>query len=74
MKKTFIGPRLRELRRQHNQTQASMAEALGISATYVNMLERNQRSLSVPVLMALSEQYGIDWQDVVPDKQFDNAG
>ena len=67
MKKTFIGPRLRELRRQHNQTQASMAEALGISATYVNMLERNQRSLSVPVLMALSEQYGIDWQDVVPD-------
>ena len=44
-----------------------MAEALGISAAYVNMLERNQRSLSVPVLMALSEQYGIDWQDVVPD-------
>ena len=67
MKKTFIGPRLRQLRRDHGQTQAAMADALGISAAYVNMLEKNQRSLSVPVLMALSAQYGIDWQDVIPD-------
>ena len=67
MKKTFIGPRLRQLRREHKQTQAAMAEALGISAAYVNMLEKNQRPLSVPVLIALSEQYGIDWQDVVPE-------
>ena len=67
MKKTFIGPRLRQLRREHGQTQAAMAEALGISAAYVNMLEKNQRNLSVPVLIALSEQYGIDWHDVVPD-------
>ncbi len=44
-----------------------MAESLGISTAYVNMLERNQRTLSVPVLIALSEQYGIDWQDVVPE-------
>ena len=44
-----------------------MADALGISAAYVNMLEKNQRTLSVPVLIALSEQYGIDWQDVVPE-------
>jgi len=67
MKKTFIGPRLRQLRREHGQTQAAMAEVLGISAAYVNMLEKNQRTLSVPVLIALSEQYGIDWQDVVPE-------
>ncbi len=44
-----------------------MAETLGISAAYVNMLEKNQRTLTVPVLIALSEQYGIDWQDVVPE-------
>ena len=67
MKKAFIGSRLRQLRRERGLTQAAMAEALGISAAYVNMLEKNQRSLSVPVLMALSAQFGIDWQDVVPD-------
>jgi predicted transcriptional regulator/transcriptional regulator with XRE-family HTH domain len=67
MKKAFIGSRLRQLRRERNLTQAALAEVLGISAAYVNMLEKNQRSLSVPVLMALSEQFGIDWHDVVPD-------
>ena len=68
MKKTFIGPRLRQLRREHGQTQAAMAEALGISAAYVNMLEKNQRSLSVSVLMTLSDNYGVDWRDLVSDK------
>ena len=67
MKKAFIGSRLRQLRRERGLTQAAMADSLGISAAYVNMLEKNQRSLSVPVLMALSAQFGIDWQDVVPD-------
>ena len=67
MKKAFIGSRLRQLRRELGLTQVAMAESLGISASYVNMLEKNQRSLSVPVLMALSSQYGIDWQDVVPN-------
>ena len=67
MKKAFIGSRLRQLRRERDLTQAALAEVLGISAAYVNMLEKNQRSLSVPVLMALSEQFGIDWHDVVPD-------
>ena len=53
MKKAFIGSRLRQLRRERGLTQAAMADSLGISAAYVNMLEKNQRSLSVPVLMAL---------------------
>ena len=68
MQKTFIGPRLRQLRRDHKQTQAQMAEKLGISAAYVNLLEKNQRSLSVQVLMALSDNYNVDWRDVVQEK------
>ncbi|HBP59707.1 MAG TPA: XRE family transcriptional regulator, partial [Alphaproteobacteria bacterium] len=48
MKKAFIGSRLRQLRRERNLTQAALAEVLGISAAYVNMLEKNQRNLSVP--------------------------
>ena len=67
MEKAFVGSKLRQLRRSRNQTQADMAATLGISAAYVNMLEKNQRSLSVTVLMALSDQYGIDWKDLVTD-------
>jgi hypothetical protein len=67
MRKTMIGPRLRQLRREHKQTQAQMAKALGISTAYVNLLENNQRSLSVQLLMALADVYGVDWRDLVRD-------
>lgn len=68
MEKTFVGPQLRQMRRQHGETQAQMARRLGISAAYVNLLEGNQRSLSVKVLMAITEEYGIDWRALVPDR------
>ena len=35
-----------------------MAKALGISAGYVNLLENNQRSLSVRLLMSLADAAG----------------
>ncbi|MYA90107.1 MAG: helix-turn-helix transcriptional regulator, partial [Boseongicola sp. SB0662_bin_57] len=50
MNKTFVGPQLRQLRRAHKQTQAAMAKMLGVSPAYVNLLENNQRSLSVQML------------------------
>ena len=68
MRKTFVGPQLRQLRRRHDQTQAEMARQLGISASYVNLLENNQRSLSVQILMALSDAYRVDWRNLVNDE------
>lgn len=65
--KTFIGPKLRRLRGDSAQTQAQMAKALGISTSYVNLLEKNERSVSVPVLLRLLEAYGVDWRDLVDD-------
>ncbi|NRB00962.1 MAG: DUF2083 domain-containing protein [Rhodobacteraceae bacterium] len=65
--KTFIGPRLRRLRSDAKQTQAEMAKALGISTSYVNMLEKNERSVSVPVLLRLFESYGVDWRDIADE-------
>ncbi len=66
-RKTFVGPKLRQLRKERNQTQAQMAAALGLSATYINLLENNQRSLSVQVLMRLADVYGVDWRSLVED-------
>ncbi len=65
--KIFIGPRLRRLRRDANQTQAEMAKTLGISNSYVNMLEKNERSVSVPVLLRLFEAYGVDWREIADE-------
>jgi len=66
-RKTFIGPRLRKLRRARKESQAQMAKSLGISPAYINLLENNQRSLSVQILLRLSEVYGVDWRDMVDD-------
>jgi XRE family transcriptional regulator, fatty acid utilization regulator len=67
MAKTFIGPQLRQLRRERKQTQAEMAKALSVTPGYINLLENNQRSLSVRVLMAVADTYGVDWHELVSD-------
>lgn len=69
MQKIYVGPRLRQLRRERGQTQAEMAASLGVSAGYVNLVENNQRSLSVQMLVALSDAYGVDWRDLMQDDQ-----
>jgi XRE family transcriptional regulator, fatty acid utilization regulator len=67
MRKTFVGPHLRRLRQEQGETQGAMAKRLGISAAYVNLLENNQRSISVAILLRLFEQYGVDWRDIAED-------
>ncbi len=67
MAKVLIGPKLRALRAAHKQTQADMAKALNVSPAYVNLLENNQRSLSVAMLMAISEAYDVDLKELTQD-------
>ncbi|MFK7993994.1 MAG: short-chain fatty acyl-CoA regulator family protein [Granulosicoccus sp.] len=67
MAKTFVGTRLRQLRREHGQSQAQMAKSVGVSTAYINLLENNQRSLSVKVLMSIADAYGVDWRDLIQD-------
>jgi hypothetical protein len=33
----------------------------------VNLLEKNERSVSVPVMLKLFEVYGVDWRDIAED-------
>jgi predicted transcriptional regulator/transcriptional regulator with XRE-family HTH domain len=67
MAKIFVGSRLRRLRREHKQSQAQMAKAIGVSTAYINLLENNQRSLSVKVLTSIADEYGVDWRDLIQD-------
>lgn len=58
--KLVIGPQIRRLRKELKLTQAEMAGDLGISPSYVNLIERNQRPVSAELLVSLAETYGID--------------
>jgi predicted transcriptional regulator/transcriptional regulator with XRE-family HTH domain len=59
-RKLFLGGRLRRLRRDLGVTQAKMAEDIGVSPSYLNLLERNQRPLTAQVLLKLAEAYELD--------------
>jgi predicted transcriptional regulator/transcriptional regulator with XRE-family HTH domain len=58
----FMGVRLRALREQRQLTQVQMAQQLGISPSYLNQIENNDRPLTVPVLLRLQSRLGIDPQ------------
>ncbi|MGE4372464.1 MAG: short-chain fatty acyl-CoA regulator family protein [Xanthobacter sp.] len=62
MKKTFVGVRLKRLREEKGLTQVALAQALGLSASYLNQLEKNQRPLTVSVLLKINEIFGVDVQ------------
>lgn len=59
-RKLFAGHTVRRLRRALGLTQAAMAEQLGVSASYLNLVERNQRPLSATLLLALAERFDFD--------------
>jgi len=56
----LAGPALRRLRKREGLTQANMASLLGISPSYLNLIERNQRPLSARVLVQVIERFDFD--------------
>jgi len=62
MRKAFMGVRLKRLREERGLTQAALAKALELSASYVNQLEKNQRPLTVPILLKINAVFGVDVQ------------
>jgi predicted transcriptional regulator/DNA-binding XRE family transcriptional regulator len=60
MAKTFAGARLRRLREDRGISQIELARQLNISASYLNQIEHDSRPLTVPVLMRITEMFGID--------------
>lgn len=66
-RRAYLGPRLRRLRRDLGLTQPDLAEALEISASYVSLIESNQRPMSAELLLRLARTYRIDLGDFAGD-------
>jgi len=59
-RKLFLGARLKRLRRERGLNQSQMADQLGISGSYLNHLERNQRPVTAGILLRLAEAFDVD--------------
>ena len=62
--KIFAGPRIRRIRLAKGLTQTAMAEGLGISPSYLNLIERNQRPLTVQLILKLASVYKVDPEEL----------
>src|SRR5436305_13871420 len=63
-RKLFVGPRFRRIRQQLGLSQTQIAEGLGISPSYINLIERNQRPVTAQLLMRLAQTYDLDLRDL----------
>ncbi|MDR3471043.1 MAG: short-chain fatty acyl-CoA regulator family protein [Devosia sp.] len=55
-----IGGRIKRLRRQKQLSQSQLAEAIGISASYLNLIEHNRRRITVALLFKLAGYFGVE--------------
>ncbi|WP_433575908.1 short-chain fatty acyl-CoA regulator family protein [Nocardia brasiliensis] len=67
MRKMYAGARLRRLREERRLTQAALAKSLDLSPSYLNQLERDQRPLTIPVLLKLNSTFDLDVQFFAAD-------
>ena len=59
-----IGGKIRRLRRQRSMNQSDLASALGISPSYLNLIEHNRRNVTVPLLLKLAGYFGLEITDL----------
>lgn len=56
----LLGAKVRALRRREGITQVDLAERLGVSASYLNLIENNRRPLPAQLLIKLAQTFKVD--------------
>lgn len=73
-RKLYLGGRLRRLRRELGINQSGMAAELGMSPSYLNHLERNQRPVTAGVLLKLAQAYDVDLKSFTAEGEGTGTG
>src|SRR6201998_430093 len=60
MSRTLIGRTVRRLRTERGLSQQALATRLGISASYLNLIEHDQRTVTASLLIKLAETLRVD--------------
>ncbi len=62
-----LGVVIRRLRREKNLTQKELASQLNISVAYINLIENNRRSITVPLLLKVAALFNIELSELTND-------
>jgi predicted transcriptional regulator/transcriptional regulator with XRE-family HTH domain len=64
MSRTLIGRTVRRLRTERALSQQALATSLGISASYLNLIEHDQRAVTASLLIKLAETLRVDLREL----------
>lgn len=62
------GAKVRALRRRENLNQVQLAEKLGVSPSYLNLIENNRRPLPANLLIRLAQLFNVDVNSFATDE------
>lgn len=62
-----LGSRLRQLRVDADQTQAQVAQAVGLTRTHLVDIEAGRKNITLKTLYALAHHYGSEPADLLHD-------
>ncbi|WP_280523989.1 helix-turn-helix domain-containing protein [Enhygromyxa salina] len=68
MTTTNLGSKVRSKRRARRMTQAELARRMGISASYLNLIEHNQRPLTATLLIKLAQEFSLELSEFAADE------
>jgi hypothetical protein len=69
MSKAHLGAKIRRLRQERKLTQQQAAARLGISPSYLNLIEHDERPVTVALLLKLGQSLEIDLQELSDDAE-----
>jgi predicted transcriptional regulator/DNA-binding XRE family transcriptional regulator len=69
LSKTLLGNKVRRLRQERRLSQKQMSERLGISASYLNLIEHDERPVTVALLLKLAQVFDVDLQELSDDPE-----
>jgi XRE family transcriptional regulator, fatty acid utilization regulator len=64
----MLGHKIRRLRRDRALTQAQLAQQLAISTSYLNLIESNQRAVTVEILLKIGAIFDVDLSSFAEDE------
>lgn len=69
-----IGKRIRQLREQHGVTQFELSEIIDISPSYMGLIERGQRQLTIKRMLVLCDFFRVTTDYVILGKSENQTG
>ena len=69
MRRPLIGRTIRRLRQERGLTQNGLAGRLGISASYLNLIEHDERPVTASLLIKLTRLLGVELESLTGDQE-----